>query len=157
MPDWTGLATLVAAVAAAFLSAASLVWSGRLEDRRWKREVLVHTVVSYFDASFDPVYTAAFDAQQAGGDLSSHKSRALDAHAIELRALTRLRFLAKRKVVERAFILHHIENEIYDALFKGGVRLDALQWHDLVDRRRIARTRLSMQHGGIWVSGTQCR
>jgi hypothetical protein len=140
--DWTGLATLAAAVAAAILSGVSLFLSGRREDRRWKREVLVDTMVSLFDASFNSLDTATLDAREAGEDLEWHRDRCLSAHAVELQALTRLRFLAKPEVVERAFELHNIEDELYEAVFKKDVHVDAAQWHELLDRRRVARTNL---------------
>jgi hypothetical protein len=76
--DWTGLATFIAAAAAAVLSAASLLMSGRREDRRWKREMLEETMVSLFDASFRYVDRAAFEAAEAGKDLSEYKEHALE-------------------------------------------------------------------------------
>jgi hypothetical protein len=142
MTDWFGLATLVAAVAAAVLSAASFFFSGRREDLRWKREVLEETMVSLLDASYDSIDTAALAARHAGEDLSWRKDRALDAHDLEMRAITRLRFLAKPVVVKRAFELHQIERKIYDAVFRNDVELDATGWDELVHRRRIARDKL---------------
>ena len=76
--DWSGLATFIAAAAAAVLSAASLLMSDRREDRRWKREVLEETMVSLFDASFRCVDRAAFEAAEAGKDLSEYKEHALE-------------------------------------------------------------------------------
>jgi hypothetical protein len=138
--DWTGLATLVAASAAAVLSAASLLLSGRREDRRWKREVLVETMVSFFDASFNSIDRATFEARESGEDLEWHKDRALHAHAVELQALTRLRFLARPEVVERAGELHLLEDALYDGVFK--TPLDGAELAKLGDERRIARGKL---------------
>jgi hypothetical protein len=142
MTDWAGWATLIAAIAAALLSGASLFLSGRREDLRWKREVLVETMVSFFDASFDSIDTTAFKARQDGEELEWHRERYLNAHAVELQALTRLRFLAKPKVLQRVFELHDIEDGIYSAVFNVGTPLDASHWADLVERRRVARTNL---------------
>jgi hypothetical protein len=140
--DWAGLATFIAAAAAAFLSGASLLSSGRLEDRRWRREVLVETMIKLFDNSFESTYGAAFRARRDGEDLSWHKERALEATAMEMRLLTRLRLLAKPSVVERAVELHRIEDELYDAVFKKGVLPNADHIEALQDQRREARNRL---------------
>jgi hypothetical protein len=142
MDDWTGLATLIAAVSAAVLSGLSLFFAGRRENRRWKREVLTETMVSLFDASFASIDDAAYQARQAGEDLTQHKERALDARAAELRALTRLRFLARPRVVERAVQLQKAEHVIYDAVFKEAVPPDDGEWNRRVQSRRIARNKL---------------
>ena len=62
LPYWTGIATLTAAALAALLSGISLFLTGRREDKRWKREVLVETMVSFFEASYAYVDRAAFRA-----------------------------------------------------------------------------------------------
>jgi hypothetical protein len=151
MNDWTGLATLVAAVAAALLSGISLFLSGRREDKRWKREVLQETMVSLFDASFGSLDQSDLEARKAGDDLDWHKERALDAHAAQLRALTRLRFLARPKVVARAFELHHIEDNLYSTLFNKP--LDMAEWARLTEKRRVARNKLfnaCRRNLGLW-------
>jgi hypothetical protein len=156
--DWTGLATLVAAVAAAVLSAASLLLAGRREDKRWKREVLRETMVSLFDASFGYIDEAAFNAQRDGRDVRWYKERALDAHAAQLEALTRLRFLANSKVLDCAFNLHDVEDQLFDLVFKDRddqpdwVKLKN-DWSKLHDERRKARSELfnaSRRNLGLW-------
>jgi hypothetical protein len=138
--DWTGLATLVAASAAAVLSAASLLLSGRREDRRWKREVLEQTMVSLFEASLGYVDQAALRAAQDNEDLSEYKERALDAHSMQLRALTRLRFLANADVLKCAFKLHGIEDQLYSIVFTKP--LDSADWEELEDQQRKVRAEL---------------
>jgi hypothetical protein len=140
--DWTGFATLVAASAAAVLSAVSLLLSGRREDKRWKREVLEEAMVSLFDSSFNSPLTAAIAAREAGQDTEWHKARALDAHAVQMQALTRLRFLATPKVVDYAFQLHDVEDQLYEAAFREKGRFSAAQLQNLKDRRWSLRTEL---------------
>jgi hypothetical protein len=158
MTDWTGMATLVAAVAAAVLSATSLLLAGRREDKRWKREVLRDTMVSLFDASFRYIDQAALNAQRDGRDVRWYKERALDAHAAQLGALTRLRFLANPKVLDCAFKLHDVEDQLYDLVFKDRddqpdwVKLKD-DWSELHSERRKARTDLfnaSRRNLGLW-------
>jgi hypothetical protein len=116
--------------------------AGRREDLRWKREVLSETMVSFFDASFAFGSTPAFNARQAGESVELYREEVLDAYAVKMKALTRLRFLAKPKVLESAFELHDIEGQLYDALFRENVQLNEDQWQDLLERRRAARTKL---------------
>jgi hypothetical protein len=149
--DWTGLATLVAALAAAVLSGLALFLTGRREDLKWKREVLSQAMVSLFDASFAGAYEAAFEARQAGEKIEEHKELALDLHAIQLRALTRMRFLAKPAVVTRAFELHDIEDSIYGLVFVE--ELKAERWTDLVARRKRLAAACTTQRDATWVFG----
>lgn len=151
MLEWPTLIPLAVSVVAVVISAAALVLAGRREDRRWKREVLVETMVSLFDNSFGILDRAAFEARQSGRGLEWHKDRALNARAAQLRALTRLRFLAKPKVVERALDLVQLEDNLYSLLFKNP--LDIAQYEELLDQRRVARSRLvnaCRRNLGLW-------
>jgi hypothetical protein len=103
--------------------------SGLREDRKWKREVLEETMVSFFDASFGYVDRAALKAAEGGKDLSDYKERALDAHGAQPQALTRLQFLANPEVLELAFKLHHIEDQLYSIVFTE--RLSQGEWQGL--------------------------
>ena len=117
----------------------------RREDLKWKREVLLETLVSFFDASFAFGSTPAFMARRAGESpesLERYRGVVLDAHLVKMTALTRLQFLAKPKVLQCAFELHKIEGELYDALFREHGQLDESEWQQLLVRRRDARTNL---------------
>jgi hypothetical protein len=151
LPYWTGIATLTAAALAALLSGISLFLTGRREDKRWKREVLVDTMVSFFDASFAYVDRAAFRAAEAGHNLEWYKDRALDAHATQLRELTRLRFLARRGVLKRAFKLHDVEDELFEHVFNE--QPNEQTFEELETERSKARTKLfnaSRRNLGLW-------
>jgi hypothetical protein len=121
LPYWTGIATLAAAALAALLSGTSLFLTGRREDKRWKREVLRETMESLFDSSFNSHVETALADPPSLQDLDWYKDRALDAHAVQMDALTRLRFLAKPKVLRSAFDLHTIEDKLYSAVFHKNV------------------------------------
>jgi hypothetical protein len=114
--------------------------SGRREDLRWKREVLEETMVSLINASFSYVDFV---------DLQAAEERALDAHRVQLEALTKLRLLAKPKVLELAFELHDIEDQLYSIVYKEALESAEWEsaewekvkarWHDLQDQREKVR------------------
>jgi hypothetical protein len=131
--DWTGLATLVAASAAAVLSAVSLLMSGRREDKRWKREVLEQTLTALFDASFAYICKAAFNARKEREDVSWYRECALDAHAAQFRALTRLNFLANEESWTRHMSCM-VEDRLYDLIFK--TEPNSADWDELEKKRK---------------------
>lgn len=151
MPEWPSLIPLAVSVVAVIVSVLALFLAGRREDKRWKREVLVETMVSFFDASFAYVDRAAFRAARDGQDLDWYKDRALDAHATQLRALTRLRFLARRRVLKRAFELHDVEDDLFVHVFKE--KPNEQRFEELETERSEARTKLynaSRRNLGLW-------
>ena len=97
-------------------------------------------MVSLFDASFGYVDRAAFEAAEAGKDLSEYEELALDAHGAQLQALTRLRFLANPEVLELAFELHDIEDRLYSIAFTEP--FEPGEWQKLQDQQRDVRTKL---------------
>jgi hypothetical protein len=151
MPDWLTVVPLVVSAIAVVISALALVLSGRREDLRWKRQVLEETMVSLIDASFGYVDLADLRAAKEGKDLSEYKERALDAHRVQLDALTRLRLLAKPKVLELAFELHDIEDQQYNIVFTEPV--DSAEWERLQNQREKVRFDLSnacRRNLGLW-------
>jgi hypothetical protein len=141
MSDWPSLIPLVVSAIAVVISATALVMSGRREDLRWKREVLEKTMVSLIDASFGYVDLVDLQAAKEGKDLREYKDRALDTHRVQLDALTKLRLLAKPKVLKLAFELHDLEDKLYSIVYAEALELpqwtkESPEWKKLEARRK---------------------
>jgi hypothetical protein len=106
-------------------------------------------MVSLINASFSYVDFVDLQAAEERKDLRGYKERALDAHRVQLEALTKLRLLAKPKVVELAFELHDIEDQLYSIVYKEALELAEWEsvewekvkarWHDLQDQGEKVR------------------
>jgi hypothetical protein len=95
-------------------------------------------MVSLIDASFGYVDLVDLQGAEEGIDLREYKERALDAHWIQLRALTKLRLLAKPMVLKLAFDLHDIEDQLYSIVYKEALdsaqALEPADWENLKAR-----------------------
>jgi hypothetical protein len=135
----SALITGVAAVLAATLSGVTLWTTGRREERRWRREALLDTIVEFLDGSFDLPGNQAYNQLRAGADLNSLP----DSTAVNLRrcasALTRLRVLASSHVVTTAERVHNIDDRAITLLLKSETVPSMPDWLEITDRRREAR------------------
>jgi hypothetical protein len=134
----------IAASAAAVLSGITLWFTAHRDERRWRRDALVDTLVQLLDASFALPDTVAFEARRTGKDLESVRDAARVAHDQLVSALTRLRVLASTTVVEKAEALHSMDDAAIDVVLShDATPLPSIEeWRNLVDRRRAARTDL---------------
>lgn len=96
----------IAATLAAVLAAVSLGVGMAREERMWRREALVDTVVAFLDASFEAPGELSLGKYQAGAYTDLDEARHGEAHQRMLRALTRLRVIASVDVVTAAERIH---------------------------------------------------
>jgi hypothetical protein len=146
-----GIQVTVKVCAVNVVSALAFVLSGRREDLRWKRQVLEETMVALIDASYGYVDLADLQAAKDDKDLREYKERALDAHRVQLDALTRLRLLATPKVLKLAFDLHGIEDQLYNIVFTKS--RDSAEWDELQKQRKQVRIELAntcRRNLGLW-------
>jgi hypothetical protein len=97
---------------AAVLSGPTLVVTSRRDERRWRREAIIDTLVIFLDASFVRGTRGTVPA-----DIAKRRRASVEAHDRQLDALTRLRLLAPNKVVVAAEQLHQADHEVHDRAF----------------------------------------
>ncbi|MGW7680908.1 hypothetical protein ACWGID_09240 [Kribbella sp. NPDC054772] len=139
MPD---LIAATAACIAAVLSGLSLFVGGRREERRWRREAMTDTLVTFLDASFSGPGQRVYDARSRRDDLSEHRHESELARRTEIDALTRLRLLAPSDVVLAAERLHEAGHQVSSAVFASNGLPSEEEWQQLRLRRRGAREEL---------------
>lgn len=150
-----GVAAVVAAVIAAILSAVNLAVSGRREQLRWRREALTEVLVRFVDTTFQGVPSAAFDLRLSGGDPEKYRQGAIDSHAEMVNSLTRMRMLARNRVVKKAVEIHAVQDRIYDAIYHDADLMDTGEFEMLVTKRRRLRNeflKLARRNLGLWGS-----
>src|SRR2546430_1497120 len=107
MSSSASVVSAVAAALAALLAALNLYYSGRRERQRWVRETLVDLLIRYLDASFAASRAAQRSHGETGIELREEARRAIDdAHDTQDAALTKLRLITGRAMVDAAFNLH---------------------------------------------------
>ena len=134
------LTSAVAASVAAMLSGLTLWMTVLREERRWRRDALVHVLADFLDASFSRPGHRAFQALQEGAAVEQYLALADEAVSLQVRSLTRLRLLGSRQLVECAITLFDVENEIHHALLVDPALPQPLDFGNLYERRRRART-----------------
>jgi hypothetical protein len=107
-----------AALAAGF-GGANLYVSGRRDHRRWAREALVDLFVSYLDASFsiEHAFVPPSPSHLHQGELETAEQRlsiVRQAHDLQMNALTKLRILTSKRVIELAVALHEAGHRVTD-------------------------------------------
>jgi len=100
------LVAAVASVLAAVLSGVTLWLSGKRENRRWKRDAVLDSVVDFLDASFEAPSGYSLAKLRADALDEDDRQRLEAAHTKMLHALTRLRVLAPPMVVSLAEQVH---------------------------------------------------
>lgn len=135
--------TIAAALLAAALSATTLVLTVRREERKWRRESLVDTIVQFMDGSFSLPGNRAYKVLVDGGDLTAIRSAALDGFNECTTALTRLRILAPSDLVGKAEDLHKLDDRITERLLSPSGQPPSLnEWIPMADERAEARQQL---------------
>lgn len=114
MPDSASWISAGAAALAAVLAGLNLVYSGRRERQRWIRETLVDLLVTYLDASF--TWARAAIRLPDGGDDTPARREISDAHATQDAALTKLRLMTGKAMLDAAFDLHAANHAFERAL-----------------------------------------
>lgn len=150
-----GVAAVVAAVIAAILSAVTLAVSGRREELRWRREALTEVLVQFVDTTFQGPHSEAFNLRLSGEDPERYRQTAIDAHAEMVNLLTRLRMLARNRVVKKAVEIHAVQDRIYDAIYSDADLMDTDEFGVLVAKRGRLRNeflRLARRNLGLWGS-----
>lgn len=135
------LIAAVAATIAAILGAVSLWLSGNREERKWRRDELVGTVVAFLDSSFAAPGEYSLEKFQRGHYLPSDAQNHEQKHQEMLSALTRLRVLAPPNMIRSAETIHACDNERRMMLSNSVNQLDVEQWHDAGKMRNAARLR----------------
>lgn len=140
--EWVPVISAFAAATAAILAGVNLWYTGRREERRWRRDSLVDTIVSFLDGSFKLPGNMAYNHLAVGGDPTEIKAQSEQGFLECANALTRLRVLASPDVVQRAHELHDLDDVIRAALLGGGPIPTPETWIDTADKRMAARTAL---------------
>jgi hypothetical protein len=97
----------IAAALAALLAALNLYYSGRRERQRWVRETVVDLLVQYLEASFAASRGADRLRAETTDEARTTAQQAMDdAHDAQDAALTKLRLITNRAMVDAAFALH---------------------------------------------------
>lgn len=136
------LITVGVAALAAALSATNLLVTTRRDEKRWRRDSLVDTIVQFTDGSFKLPGNRAYRLLLAGGDLTEVRRSAAQGFAECETALTRLRILAPNKLVEKAEELHGLDDWITEQLLSSDVPPSRDEWIRIADKRMLARTAL---------------
>jgi hypothetical protein len=133
--------TAVAATLAAVFSRLTLYVGGVREERRWRRGVLVDTVVQFLDASFFTPGFIYWDSRRRGTLSSDDRDQAIRTHADALTSLTRLRVLASASVVACAEKLHMADAKVYEmvVLDEHGSLPNPTEWGELEELRMERR------------------
>lgn len=139
-------AQLIAAIAASLAAVFSGIglWLGVVrEERKWRREVLVDTLVQLLDASFASPGEGLMSKRRAGTLSADDWGLVEQAHQSAITALTRLRVLAPVDVVDEAEQLHMIDDEAAELVLSLDSPLpEALRWTELLNARRDRRVQL---------------
>ena len=154
----TTLSAIAATVAAA-LAGINLYVSGRRENTRWIRKILVDAYTNYLGVSFETTDTCSkvlhirMSGEHHEQELEDLRTRIGLAHDEQTATLTRLRLLSTRQVVEAAEEVHRTDHAVVELVFQGipvspdVVRDARLSAHD--SRERMVRAaRASMKLGG---------
>lgn len=130
----------ISATVAAVLAAVSLALTATREERKWRRESLVDTVVAFLDASFDAPGELSLGKFRAGAYGDRDKAAHADAHQRTLRALTRLRVIASSELVSAAERIHSCDWARFQMLASREMALE--DWTRLGKMRNAARKQL---------------
>ena len=118
--DYATLLSATAASLAAGLAGLNLYISGRREDARWRREVLLGAYESYLGASFEVTRVAKYLGGHRGKDFplspEEIERRLHLANETKLDTLTRLRLLADERVIEAAAGVHLSDIEFHQLM-----------------------------------------
>lgn len=141
-----GAVTASAAGIAAILAGINLYVSGRREQKKWIREALVETLVTFLDSSFK--HGVAYRILSSGRSLQDLERRHLHATVVEAHdqqgeALTRLQLLGPPQLVEAADALHDREHAMAAACF--GEPASAVEVAEAVEDARISIQRAREQ------------
>lgn len=132
----------VAASLAAVLSGLGLWLGGRREERRWRRDAIVDTLVQFLDSSFASPGDVLMRKRRAGELSDDDRQLAAQAHMAGISALTRLRVIAGTSVVEEAELLHMADDTGSDMVLLHAEPPDEIVWSRIVEERRQRRNRL---------------
>jgi hypothetical protein len=154
------------AVLAAVFSGVALISAHSLERRKWTRDVLVDTFVSFLTLDMAGVHAAIKFAKQRGGiplDFSLGEATELEIQRIHLECveiMQRLRLLAKSETYQAVHGMHLIFDD-YITLAMGdlpddlALRLDELSRRSIVAQQKLVESareelRLSGTPANIW-------
>jgi hypothetical protein len=146
--DVTSVAAVVGAltaIAAALFSGLTLYLSGRRETRKWIRESVLGALVQLLDASFMRPSSRARRLlldPTSNGNLAQFKQRAEEAHRAQNDALTKLRLLAARPVVQAAEKLHSADEAVVETVLGDGGPAPEPEWRSARAQQKIAREQL---------------
>lgn len=132
--------SVAAASLAAVLSAVNLWVTSRREERKWRRESTVETIVQFMDGSFRLPGNKAYKALADGADPESLRASADEGFQACVTALTRLRILAPNELVASAEHLHDLDDRITERLLSARQLPTLDEWSPLADARMDART-----------------
>ena len=117
----------IAATIAAVLAAINLHVTGRREQNRWAREVLVDVFVTFLNAGFESggacnrlIESIGIEGEQDG---SGHWKTIATAHRTETEMLTKMRLLAAPAVVNAAVNLHAATHAYVDIVQRNPTRV----------------------------------
>ena len=108
MADPTAIIGASVAGLAAVFSGSNLWISGKRDERRWRRDALIETLIDTLDASFSGTRWQLTDGEEEIGYRPSDAAY----REVRFRGLTRLRLIAPNKVVAAAIELHAIDQRI---------------------------------------------
>ena len=108
--DITSLVSAVAATTGAVLAGVTVYISGRRDESKWRREVLLETCEAFLNASFETARAggqlAGFPAPRDAVTRDEPELRISKAYRAKMDLMTRLRILADENVVMAAEDVH---------------------------------------------------
>lgn len=132
----------VAASLAAVLSGFGLWLGWRREDRKWRRDALVDTLVQILDSSFASPGSGLMQKRREGALSEKDRELAEEAHFAGISALTRLRVIASAPVVQEAEFLHMADDTAAEMVLGEGPLPEEADWVRTQDERHRRRYQL---------------
>lgn len=139
------IVSAIAATIAAVLAGATLYVNGRREQRSWRREAMIDSLVTFMDSSFDGAGQRVRRLRTDGRDINTYLETTKELEAKQLAVLTRLRLIAPSGVVVAAERLREADYQVHRALLQAQTMPTEESWKLLRDEQRAARSDLLEQ------------
>lgn len=140
--DPAAITSAVLAGTAAVVSGFSFWFVQRREERVWRRDAMIDTLVVFFDSSFAGIGQRALDTRRSGEDMGAYDAKRSSSHRAQIDALTRLRLIAPDAVVAGAERLHEADHGVHDALLLDTEVPTDEKWNELRRVQSEARDQL---------------
>ncbi|GAB3284011.1 hypothetical protein [Kineosporia babensis] len=153
--DIASLVSAVAATTGAALAGVSVYISGRRDESKWRREVLLETCEAFLNASFETARAgrqlAGFPAPRDAVTRDEPELRISMAYRAKMDLMTRLRILADENVITAAEDVHLADMRFLDAVSGWNTapsieEFDAVRAHVQDEQGRFITATRSLLH-----------